>query len=88
MSQQQPQVQGQIQTRNAVLVFCKDLATPLVLYFDNADKIYEDLKTILNSTEVKLLEFEPIGPIKKATVMSDKIVSIALQEEKYLINNA
>ena len=85
MSQQQPQVQGQIQTRNAVLVFCKDLATPLVLYFDNADKIYEDLKTILNSTEVKLLEFEPIGPIKKATVMSDKIVSIALQEEKYLV---
>ena len=83
MSQQQPQ--GTIQTRNAVLVFCKDLATPLVLYFDNAEKIYEDLKGLLNSTEVKMLEFEPIGPIKKATVMSDKIISVALQEERYLI---
>ena len=83
MSQQQ--LQGNIQTRTAVLVFCKDLNSPMVLYFDNAEKVYNDLKALLNSAEIKMVEFEPIGPIKKATVMSDKIVGVALQEEKYFV---
>ncbi|MBQ8475735.1 hypothetical protein IJ531_01590 [bacterium] len=83
MSQQQ--VQGKIQIRNAVLVFCKDMASPMVLYFDNAQKIYDDLKALINSTEVRMLEFEPLGPIKKASILSDRIVGVALQEERYLI---
>ena len=83
MSQQQ--IQGKIATRTAVLVFCKDMATPMVLYFDNAQKIYEDLRTLINSTEVKMVEFEPIGPIKKATIISDRIVGVALQEEQYIV---
>ena len=82
MSQQQ--IQGTIQTRTALLVFCKDVSTPMVLYFDNAQKVYEDLRNVINSTEVKMIEFEPIGPIKKASILSDKIVGVALQEEKYL----
>ncbi len=82
MSQQQ--IQGTIKTRMAVLVFCKDVANPLVLYFDNAQKVYEDLKTLINSNEVKMVEFEPLGPIKKASILSDRIVSVALQEERYL----
>lgn len=83
----QQQVQGNIQTRHAVLVFCKDMASPLVLYFDNAAKIYEGLKKIINSNEIKMLEFEPIGPIKKASILSDRIVGVALQEERYLVQN-
>ena len=83
MAEQQPQLQGKITTRTALLVFCKDMATPMVLYFDNAQKIYEDLRALINSTEVKLVEFEPIGPIKKATILSDRIVGVALQEENY-----
>ena len=83
MSQQQ--VQGKIQIRHAVLVFCKDMANPLVLYFDNAQKIYDGLKAIINSQEVKMLEFEPIGPIRKASILSDRIVGVALQEERYLV---
>ena len=83
MSQQQ--MQGKIATRTAVLVFCKDMASPMVLYFDNAQKIYEDLRALINSTEVKLVEFEPLGPIKKATILSDRIVGVALQEENYII---
>lgn len=83
MSQQQ--IQGKITTRNALLVFCKDMASPMVLYFDNAQKIYDDLRVLINSTEVKLVEFEPIGPIKKATILSDRIVGVALQEEKYIV---
>ena len=81
----QQQVQGRIDTRVALLVFCKDMATPMVLYFDNAQKVYEDLRALINSTEVKLVEFEPIGPIKKATILSDRIVGVALQEEKYIV---
>lgn len=80
----QQQLQGKIQVRTALLVFCKDMASPLVLYFDNAQKVYEDLKALINSNEVKMVEFEPLGPIKKAAVLSDRIVSVALQEEKYL----
>ncbi len=82
MSQQQ--IQGTIKTRLAVLIFCKDVANPMVLYFENAQKIYEDLKVLINSTEVKMVEFEPIGPIKKASLLSSNIVGVALQEERYL----
>jgi len=82
MSQQQ--IQGTIKTRTAVLVFLKDVGSPMVLYFDNAQKIYEDLKVLINSTEVKMVDFEPLGPIKKASVISSNIVAVALQEEKYL----
>lgn len=80
----QQQIQGKIQIRTALLVFCKDCSSPLVLYFDNAQKVYEELKALINSNEVKMVEFEPLGPIKKAAILSDKIVSVALQEEKYL----
>ncbi len=85
MAQQQPQ--GKIQVRNAILVFCKDMATPLVLYFDNAQKIYDGIKAVINSEEVKMLEFEPIGPIKKASILSDRVVGVALQEERYLVQD-
>ena len=82
MSQQQ--LQGTIKTRMAVLVFCRDVSNPMVLYFDNAQKVYDDLKILINSTEVKMVEFEPIGPIKKASLLSSNIVGVALQEERYL----
>ena len=82
MAQQQPT--GTIQTKKAVLIFCKDVSTPMVLYFDNAQKVYEDLKALINSTEVKMVEFEPVGPIKKAAILSSNIVGVALQEERYL----
>ncbi len=82
MAQQQPQ--GTIQTRTALLVFCKEMTSPMVLYFDNAQKIYEDLKAVINSTQVQMVEFEPLGPIKKAAILSDRIIGVALQEERYL----
>ena len=78
------QIQGTIKTRMAVLVFCNDVSTPMVLYFDNAQKVYEDLKALINSTEIKMVEFEPTGPIKKASLLSSNIVGVALQEERYL----
>lgn len=83
MSQQQ--IQGKIETRIALLVFCKDMSNPMVLYFDNAAQIYDEIKALINSTEVKMVEFEPLGPIKKASILSDRIVGVALQEERYLV---
>lgn len=81
----QQQMQGTIQKRTALLVFCKDMGSPMVLYFENAQKVYDELKKLINSTEVKMVEFEPLGPIKKAAILSDRIVSVALQEEQYLV---
>lgn len=81
----QQQIQGKLQIRTALLVFCKDMASPLVLYFDNAQKVYDELKVLINSTDVKMVEFEPLGPIKKAAILSDRIISVALQEEKYIV---
>lgn len=83
----QQELNGTIKTRTAILVFCKDVSTPLVLYFDNAQKVYEDLKKLINSTEIKMVEFEPIGPIKKAALLSSNIQGVALQEERYLEPN-
>jgi len=83
--EQQTKVQGTIKTRMALLVFCKDVSTPMVLYFDNAQKVYEDLRILINSKDVKMVEFEPVGPIKKASILSDKIVGVALQEERYIV---
>ncbi len=80
----QQEIKGTIKIRTAVLVFCKDVSTPLVLYFDNAQKVYEDLKKLINSTEIKMVEFEPVGPIKKAALLSSNIQGVALQEERYL----
>ena len=83
MSQQN--LQGKIRTRKALLVFCKDCASPMVLYFDEPEKIYEDLKALINTKEIKMVEFEPIGPIKKAALTSDKIIALALQDEQYIV---
>lgn len=82
MSQQQ--IQGVIKTRTAVLLFCKEVNSPMVLYFDNAQQVYEELRALMNSEEVKMVDFEPLGPIKKASILSNRIVGVALQEEKYL----
>ena len=61
------------------------MVNPLVLYFDNAQKVYDELKLLINSNEVKMVEFEPTGPIKRAAILSDRIISVALQEEKYVV---
>lgn len=72
-----------IKIKTAVLVFLKNLAAPLVLYFDNPLEIYEELKEVINTPSSKVFEFEPNGPIKKICVQASQISSVALQEEQY-----
>ena len=81
----QQTVENNVQVRTAVLVFCRDMSSPMVLYFDNAEEIYQQVRALMDSSDIKVVEFEPIGPIKKATVSSDRIVGVALQEERYLV---
>ncbi len=73
-----------IKTKIAVLVFLKNLAAPLVLYFENAQEMYDEIKEAVNTPSSKVFEFETLGPIKKVCVNASQIAGVALQEEQYL----
>lgn len=81
MAQQFPP--QQFKTRLALLVFLKGASAPMVLYFEDAKAVYEEILAIIRtpSTVGKLIEKEPTGPIKKVAIMSNQISSVALQEE-------
>lgn len=81
MSQQFPQ--QQFKTRLALLVFLKGASAPIVLFFEDTMAVYEELLSVIKtqSPVAKLIEKEPIGPIKKIAFMSNQIISVALQEE-------
>ena len=40
------QYNSNIKVKTSVLVFLKNLAAPLVLYFDNPQEIYEELREV------------------------------------------
>lgn len=73
-----------IKIKTAVLIFLKNLAAPLVLYFENPQEIYDELKEVINTPSSKVFEFEPQGPIKKVCVNANQISAVALQEEQHL----
>ncbi len=77
------QYNSNIKVKTSVLVFLKNLAAPLVLYFDNPQEIYEELREVVNTPVNKVFEFMPNGPIKKVCVNSQQISAVALQEEQY-----
>lgn len=77
------QYNSNIKVKTSVLVFLKNLAAPLVLYFDNPQEIYEELKEVINTPVNKVFEFAPNGPVKKVCVNSQQISAVALQEEQY-----
>lgn len=71
--------------RKSILLFCKNLSAPLVLYFDDPEKKYVELQNILKTQALqpKLLEYMPVGPIKKVSIMSNQICAVALQDEPF-----
>ena len=71
----------QFKTRLALLVFIKGAAAPMVLYFEDVKAEYDDFLAAMQLPVGKLIEKEPIGPIKKVAVMSNQIASLAIQEE-------
>ena len=70
-------------TRMAVILFLKGSATPIVMYFENAQAVYAEFKQLMKSPTPVLVEKEPLGPIKRVCFVSTQIASVVLQEEPY-----
>jgi len=76
--------QMNFKTKMAVLVFGKSWIQPLVLYFEDPEKVYSEIQELIKSSSNKLVEYKPLGPIKKITLQSSQIAAVALQEEPQL----
>ncbi len=71
-------------TRYAVTLFLKGSATPVVMYFENPQAVYAELKQLMKNPTPMLVEKEPIGPIKKFCFVSTQMAGLLLQEEHYV----
>lgn len=76
--------QGPQKTRQAVILFLKGSATPVVMYFENPQAVYAEFKQLMKSPTPVLVEKEPIGPIKKICFVSTQIAGLLLQDEPYV----
>ncbi|MBX2861713.1 MAG: hypothetical protein KTR14_10805 [Vampirovibrio sp.] len=66
----------------SVLVFMKSLATPVVLYADNPNQLYDELKQLINNANAaspKLIEKPGIGPLKKVSFLDTELAGVAMQ---------
>lgn len=71
----------------SVLVFLKNLVSPVVLYVDNPNQLYDELKSQLksaNASSPKLIEKTTIGPLKKVAFLDTDISGVAMQVEPVL----
>lgn len=71
----------------SVLVFLKSLATPVVLYADNATQLYEEIKQIIktaNPQAPKLIEKPGQGPLKKVCFLDTELSGVAIQVDPIL----
>ena len=67
----------QFKTRLALLVFIKGAAAPMVLYFEDVKAEYDEFLAAMQLPVGKLIEKEPIGPIKKVAVIAGGVLLIA-----------
>ena len=77
------QFQQQVKIRTGVYVFLKESMNPIVLYFDNPQAVFEELKTAMKSATPVLVDKQANGPIKRLCVVSNQIKGLALQDEQY-----
>jgi hypothetical protein len=57
-------------------------APPFVLYPDNPDQVYAELKSIIqaaNSGQPKLIEKSASGPIKKVSFLDTELIGVSQQ---------
>ena len=73
-----------IKKRTSDLVFLKGSTAPLVLYVENPDELYAELKQAIKSPTAVLIEKETQGPLKKVCFISNQVASIAIQEEQFV----
>ena len=74
----------QQKTRTALVLFLKGAATPVVLYFDNPQAVYMEIKQLMKNPSPVLVEKEANGPVKKISFVSTQIAGVALQDETYV----
>jgi hypothetical protein len=68
----------------AVLIFLKALASPVVLYADQPLQLYEEMKMLMkgaNPQHPKLIEKPGNGPLKKVAFFDTELAGVALQSE-------
>jgi hypothetical protein len=73
-----------MKTRKPVLIFLKIVGPPIVLYVDDPDALYAEIRDIIaNASEKspKLIDKTGKGPLKKLAVLDTQIAGVALQEE-------
>ncbi|RAI11748.1 MAG: hypothetical protein DKM23_03560 [Candidatus Melainabacteria bacterium] len=75
--------QQQLKIRTGVYVFLKETINPVVLYFDNPQGAFEELKQAMKSATPVLVDKQANGPVKRLCVISNQIRGLALQDEQY-----
>ena len=71
----------------SVLVLLKSLATPIVLYADNASQLYEEIKGIIKSANPqtpRLIEKPGLGPLKRVAFLDTEVAGVAMQVDPVL----
>ena len=65
--------QGNIQIKTSLLIFLKGSVAPIVLYFEDPKKVYDDLQKVLKAASApKMVELDASGPIKKSALFQPK----------------
>lgn len=77
------QFSQQVKIRTGLYVFVKETVNPVVLYFDNPQAVFEELKQAMKSATPVLIDKQANGPIKRLCVVSNQIRGLALQDEQY-----
>lgn len=77
----------QVKTRKAVLIFLKVVGPPLVLYVDDPDSLYLEIRQIMvnaSQSSPKLIEKIGKGPLKKLSILDTQIAGVAMQDENFV----
>lgn len=81
------QASSTMQIRKPLLIFLKHVGPPLVLYIDDSEVAYNEVKKIMmtaNPQAPKLIEKIGNGPLKKVAVLDTQIAGVAIQEETFM----
>ncbi len=77
----------QVQMRKALLIFLKHVGPPLVLYVDEPEAVYKEVKQIISKASnatPKLIERFGKGPLKAVAVLDTQIAGVAMQDEAHM----
>ena len=69
------------------MIFLKGSAAPIVLYADNPQVLYDELRQtikVANASSPKLIEKPGIGPLKKVSFLDTDVMGVALQVDPVL----